>query len=55
MKAVCPATVSILLRILSRWESSTALRILTLRCYALMVIVSQKSSPEEVKAIPIID
>ncbi|XP_001983501.2 neurobeachin-like protein 1 isoform X2 [Drosophila grimshawi] len=47
MRAICPATVSIIMRILQRWESANTLRRVALNCYALMVIVLQKSSPEE--------
>lgn len=48
MRAICPATVSIIMRILEQWESASSLRRVALNCYALMVIVLQKSSPEEV-------
>ncbi|XP_017135675.1 neurobeachin-like protein 1 isoform X1 [Drosophila miranda] len=47
MKAICPATVSITMGILRQWESGNSLRRVALNCYALMVIVLQKSSPEE--------
>ncbi|KAL7731998.1 hypothetical protein ACLKA6_015762 [Drosophila palustris] len=47
MRAICPATVSIIMRILQQWESGSSLRHVALNCYALMVIVLQKSSPEE--------
>ncbi|ALC44024.1 CG43367 [Drosophila busckii] len=47
MRAICPATVSIIMRILQQWESASSLRRIALNCYALMVIVLQKSSPEE--------
>ncbi|KPU78624.1 uncharacterized protein Dana_GF10562, isoform B [Drosophila ananassae] len=47
MKAICPATVSITMGILRQWESTNSLRCVALNCYALMVIVLQKSSPEE--------
>ncbi|XP_043650121.1 neurobeachin-like protein 1 isoform X1 [Drosophila teissieri] len=47
MKAICPATVSITMSILRQWESVNNLRRVALQCYALMVIVLQKSSPEE--------
>ncbi|XP_044250350.1 neurobeachin-like protein 1 isoform X3 [Drosophila takahashii] len=47
MKAICPATVSITMSILRQWESAHSPRRVALQCYALMVIVLQKSSPEE--------
>ncbi|XP_030380341.1 neurobeachin-like protein 1 isoform X2 [Scaptodrosophila lebanonensis] len=47
MRAICPATVSIIMRILEQWECAGSLRSVALHCYALMVIVLQKSSPEE--------
>lgn len=53
MRAICPATVSIIMRILEQWESASSLRRVALNCYALMVIVLQKSSPEEVSNLSI--
>lgn len=53
MRAICPATVSIIMRILEQWESASSLRRVALNCYALMVIVLQKSSPEEVSNLAI--
>lgn len=41
MRAICPATVSIIIRILQQWESASNLRHVALNCYALMVIVLQ--------------
>ena len=48
MRAICPATVSILSNILSKWECNAEIRKTGLKCYALMAIVLQRSSPEEV-------
>jgi len=53
MKAICPATVSITMSILRQWESAHNPRLVALQCYALMVIVLQKSSPEEVSKLAI--
>lgn len=50
MRAICPATVTIIMRILEQWESASSLRRVALNCYALMIIVLQKSSPEEVSS-----
>lgn len=41
------------MRILEQWESASSLRRVALNCYALMVIVLQKSSPEEVSNLAI--
>lgn len=41
------------MRILEQWESASSLRRVALNCYALMVIVLQKSSPEEVSNLSI--
>lgn len=47
MRAVCPATVSILVNILSKWECNVELRSVALRCFAKMAIVLHRSSPVE--------
>ncbi|XP_055373526.1 neurobeachin-like protein 1 isoform X2 [Condylostylus longicornis] len=47
LRAICPATVSIIINIISKWECTKELRQTTLKCFALMVIVLQRSSPEE--------
>ncbi|XP_054734864.1 neurobeachin-like protein 1 isoform X2 [Anastrepha obliqua] len=47
MRAICPATVSVIMKIISQWESASELRAVALKCCALMAIVLQKSSPEE--------
>lgn len=48
MRAICPATVAVIMEILSQWECSAELRTVALKCCAMMIIVSQRSSPEEV-------
>lgn len=48
MRAICPATVSMLINLISKWQCDAELRKTSLKCYALMAIVLQRSSPEEV-------
>lgn len=48
MRAICPATVSVLKNILSKWECNSDIRKPALKCFAIMAIVLQRSSPEEV-------
>lgn len=48
MRAICPATVSVLTEILSKWECNANIRETGLKCFAIMAIVLQRSSPEEV-------
>lgn len=47
MRAVCPATVSVLINILSKWECNAKLREIVLKCFAKMVIVLHRSNPVE--------
>lgn len=47
MRAVCPATVSVLINILSKWECNADLRAVVLKCFAKMVIVLHRSNPVE--------
>lgn len=47
MRAVCPATVSVLISILSKWECNAELRAIVLKCFAKMVIVLHRSNPVE--------
>lgn len=47
MRAVCPATVSVLINILSKWECNAELRAIVLKCFAKMVIVLHRSNPVE--------
>ncbi|XP_059607349.1 neurobeachin-like protein 1 [Phlebotomus argentipes] len=45
-RAVCPATVKIIVSLISTWECETNLRLVALKCFNLMVIVLLKASPE---------
>lgn len=47
MRAVCPATVTVLINILSKWECNAELRVIVLKCFAKMVIVLHRSNPVE--------
>lgn len=47
LRAISPATVTIIMDILSKWESDSSLRQLVLQCFTLMAIILQKSSPEQ--------
>lgn len=47
MRAVCPATISVLINILSKWECNAELRDVVLKCFAKMVIVLHRSNPVE--------
>lgn len=48
LRAISPATVTIVMDILSMWESDSSLRQLVLQCFTMMAIILQKSSPEQV-------
>lgn len=48
MRAICPATVTMLISLISKWHCDANLRKTSLKCYALMAIVLQRSSPVEV-------
>lgn len=47
MRAVCPATVSVLINILSKWDCNAELRSIVLKCFAKMVIILHRSNPVE--------
>lgn len=47
LRAICPATVSVLINLLSKWECNGELRQTGLKCFAVMAIVLQRSSPAE--------
>ncbi|XP_021704634.1 neurobeachin-like protein 1 isoform X1 [Aedes aegypti] len=47
LRAISPATVTIIMDILSKWESDSNLRQLVLQCFSMMAIILQKSSPEQ--------
>ncbi|XP_058454329.1 neurobeachin-like protein 1 isoform X1 [Malaya genurostris] len=47
LRAISPATVTIIMDIVSKWESDASLRQLVLQCFTLMAIILQKSSPEQ--------
>lgn len=48
MRAISPATVTMLIDLISKWECNSELRLISLKCYAIMAIVLQRSSPVEV-------
>lgn len=47
LRAICPATVSVLINLLSKWECNPKLRKVGLKCFSVMAIVLQRSSPGE--------
>ncbi|XP_055608825.1 neurobeachin-like protein 1 isoform X2 [Uranotaenia lowii] len=47
LRAISPATVTVIMDIISKWESDGNLRQLVLQCFSMMVIILQKSSPEQ--------
>lgn len=47
MRAISPATVTVLINTLSKWECNPDLRQITLKCFAQMAIVLHRSSPAE--------
>lgn len=47
MRAVSPATVSVLISVLSKWECDSDLRAMILRCFAKMVIVLYRATAVE--------
>ncbi|XP_053679026.1 neurobeachin-like protein 1 [Anopheles nili] len=47
LRAISPATVTIIIDVISKWESNANLRKLMLHCFALMAVILQKSSPEQ--------
>ncbi|XP_055643375.1 neurobeachin-like protein 1 isoform X2 [Toxorhynchites rutilus septentrionalis] len=47
LRAISPATVNVVVDIISQWESDSSLRKLVLQCFTLMTITLQKSSPEQ--------
>ncbi|XP_058062662.1 neurobeachin-like protein 1 isoform X2 [Anopheles bellator] len=47
LRAISPATVTIIIDVVSKWESEAELRRLMLHCFALMAVILQKSSPEQ--------
>lgn len=47
MRAVCPATVTVLINILSKWECNAKLRSIILKCFAQMIIILHRSNPVE--------
>jgi hypothetical protein len=46
LKAISPATISILIKLTSEWEVETELRKLTLACLSMSILVLQKTNPE---------
>uniref|UniRef100_A0A182K234 DUF4704 domain-containing protein n=1 Tax=Anopheles christyi TaxID=43041 RepID=A0A182K234_9DIPT len=47
LRAISPATVTIIIDVICKWESNAELRQLMLHCFALMAVILQKSSPEQ--------
>ncbi|XP_055544656.1 neurobeachin-like protein 1 isoform X1 [Wyeomyia smithii] len=47
LRAISPATVTIIMDIISKWESDPGLRKIVLECFTMMAIILQKSSPEQ--------
>lgn len=47
MRAICPATVSVIIKLISKWECPQGIRQPALKTFSLMLIVLQRSSPEE--------
>ncbi|KAL5292423.1 NBEAL1 family protein [Megaselia abdita] len=47
MRAICPATVSVIIKLISKWECPQSIREPALKTFSLMLIVLQRSSPEE--------
>ncbi|KFB43539.1 AGAP003395-PA-like protein [Anopheles sinensis] len=47
LRAISPATVTIIIDVIAKWESDADLRRLMLHCFSLMAVILQKSSPEQ--------
>lgn len=47
MRAICPATVSVIINLISKWECPQSIRQSALKTFSLTLIVLQRSSPEE--------
>lgn len=47
MRAICPATVSVIIKLISKWECPQGIRQPALKTFSLTLIVLQRSSPEE--------
>ncbi|XP_063708929.1 neurobeachin-like protein 1 [Culicoides brevitarsis] len=46
LRAISPATISILISIISKWDCQKNLRRVALKCFNIMTLILQKSSPE---------